>query len=412
MTSRKPFRPRGPWPLALLVFWTIPPLASFAAPPNAALTVRPGEVRLEGTLRGTDAAHQMLVLLVTRAQDPGRPALDLDPPRPKDILIRPSTALRPAAGAKASLEAFQPGDAVIVIGRSLGGGKPLVARLVAAPDTAPVALAPVKSGAAAVRQFLAARAAGRYADAYALLSPDTQRMVPLSRFETAADLPRDPNADGMTPLLTAISALFIDTHNTRGYRFQVMGTAPGDPSLVLVRAVAPSGPPFALKIATVPDGGGQRLDVMRSFTRTDPHALEMARSGAEQMSSLSNLKQIGLGIMQYAQDHANTLPDADKWVDEIMPYVKSEMLFHDPQAPAGQKWSYAYNTALSGVRIGAVNTPASTVIVFESTLGTKNASDGGASVPHPGWYKNGADYGFVDGHVKWLADAEKPSFAL
>ena len=271
------------------------------------------------------------------------------------------------------------------------------------------------AAAATVQRFLTTRAARQYPQAYALLSTETQREMPGQQFQNGPTLPRNPSSDGMTPLLTAVVMLFLDTHNTGGYRYFVLGALPSEPDVVLVRARPPGAANvFLLKIVAAPDAVNDmlRLDLMKSLMRTDPHALEMARKSAEQMSSLSNLRQIGLGIIMYAQDNKNTLPDADRWVDEIMPYLKSEPLFHDPSAPEGQRWSYAFNKALSGKKISQIAAPASTVVVFESTLGTKNASDTGASVPLPGWHKGGTDYAFADGHARWIRDSDKPSFRL
>src|SRR4028118_1234439 len=65
-----------------------------------------------------------------------------------------------------------------------------------------------------------------------------------------------------------------------------------------------------------------------------------ARENARRASCQSNLKQIGLGVMQYTQDYDEKLPnnfygtvgvDIDpKWVDVIQPYVKSTQLFTCP----------------------------------------------------------------------------------
>ena len=69
-----------------------------------------------------------------------------------------------------------------------------------------------------------------------------------------------------------------------------------------------------------------------------------ARENARRTSCLSNLKQIGLGLMQYTQDYdeqntrswygVNSGPsdatDKYKWMDAIYPYVKSEQIFNCP----------------------------------------------------------------------------------
>ena len=62
-----------------------------------------------------------------------------------------------------------------------------------------------------------------------------------------------------------------------------------------------------------------------------------AREQARKTSCLSNLKQIGLGILMYAQDFDETLvptatgvcpgPNAFGWADMILPYVKNDKVF-------------------------------------------------------------------------------------
>ena len=139
---------------------------------------------------------------------------------------------------------------------------------------------------------------------------------------------------------------------------------------------------------------------------------EKAKAG--QLASEANLRQIGLGIEQYIENHHERYPDAAHWMDEIIPYLvpaqvtgaarqqRIAALFHDPSAPAGQMWSYAYNRALSGLSLAKDDSPALTVAVFESTQGVRNANDGGQSVPSPGWHSGGSDFLFADTHVKWV----------
>lgn len=99
-----------------------------------------------------------------------------------------------------------------------------------------------------------------------------------------------------------------------------------------------------------------------------------ARENARRSRCQSNLKQIGLGLIQYAQDFDETVPhswynvnttsnntDIYKWMDAIYPYVKSEQIFVCPSdtlsntytyyknIPTGQGWanygSYGYNSS-------------------------------------------------------------------
>ena len=77
-----------------------------------------------------------------------------------------------------------------------------------------------------------------------------------------------------------------------------------------------------------------------------------ARENARRSSCMSNLKQIGLGTMQYTQDYDEYLPNDNygnaltdaKWMDVVYPYIKSEQLFTCP-SDAGANRIYDSNRA-------------------------------------------------------------------
>ncbi|BDI30275.1 hypothetical protein CCAX7_23260 [Capsulimonas corticalis] len=64
-----------------------------------------------------------------------------------------------------------------------------------------------------------------------------------------------------------------------------------------------------------------------------------AREKARQISCLSNLKQLGLGMLQYNQDNdesfarSNNPPDHNNWAQAIFPYVKSIDVYKCPDNP-------------------------------------------------------------------------------
>lgn len=72
-----------------------------------------------------------------------------------------------------------------------------------------------------------------------------------------------------------------------------------------------------------------------------------ARENARRASCQSNLRQIGLGILQYVQDYDEVLPSAAygnsdnnvgsyyRWQDAIYSYVKSQQIFNCPSHAAG-----------------------------------------------------------------------------
>ena len=287
---------------------------------------------------------------------------------------------------------------------------------------------------AVVRQFLTDRTAGNSGAAYALLSAYSQKAVLAKDFAAgpppSASAEVSSAANDLSTTALGLGALLVDPHNALGYSFTVIGPAPADPSVVLVRATPPAG---AIKLPTlsVPEAGTRHAVILRLLTVIDstthaprlaalealerfaaPKELDEEREKAHKIVSLSNLEQLSVGIILYEKDHHEMMPDADHWADEIMPYVKDESVFRDPSAPAREEWSYAFNRTLSHVYFGKVDYPAHTVMLFESSKGAKNASDTGQSVPLPGWHLGGTDYLTADGHAQWFADGTKLSYRL
>jgi prepilin-type N-terminal cleavage/methylation domain-containing protein/prepilin-type processing-associated H-X9-DG protein len=187
-----------------------------------------------------------------------------------------------------------------------------------------------------------------------------------------------------------------------------------------------------------------------------------ARENARRASCQSNLKQIGLGLIQYAQDYDERFPADSRdtapgeattnkfltqftiWADMIQPYIKSTQVFVCPSAskitspsppaasvPTSQNgliMSYAaasdnnfsapnYAFALHdepGVLLSRFTSTAETIMVGEPpdnanrTIGYKMGPTGSVLAGDP--YNNspgdlhlgGANYLWVDGHVKWM----------
>ena len=113
------------------------------------------------------------------------------------------------------------------------------------------------------------------------------------------------------------------------------------------------------------------------------------REQARIASSESNLKQIGLGVMLYAQDHNNNLPPTDSaegFKEAIGKYVTDPdgKLFIQPGAGV----PYAYNAKLSKQNMENYSNPAGIVLAREA-------------VPHPGGERAAL---YLDGHVKVIQD--------
>ncbi|MEI6500574.1 MAG: DUF1559 domain-containing protein, partial [Armatimonadota bacterium] len=106
-----------------------------------------------------------------------------------------------------------------------------------------------------------------------------------------------------------------------------------------------------------------------------------AREKARQSSCLSNVKQIALGMMQYAQDYDERMvpaamyyatPNYYTWMYLMQPYVKSSQIFTCPSSTA-TGWNGSLNTTqntgyglfrnLSGVALGTIQQPASCILI-------------------------------------------------
>ncbi|HEX9998099.1 MAG TPA: H-X9-DG-CTERM domain-containing protein [Abditibacterium sp.] len=124
----------------------------------------------------------------------------------------------------------------------------------------------------------------------------------------------------------------------------------------------------------------------------------------------TNLKQIGLGILMYAQDYDEKLPLAKPWIDVLQPYLKSEQIFNCPSLPKGARYGYAYNSKLSSKNEAIIPNLAETVSVYETSVLKRNAYGMGENRAFR--HEDGANYAFVDGHVKWFGKSAKPSFNI
>ncbi|RYX80833.1 DUF1559 domain-containing protein [bacterium] len=126
-----------------------------------------------------------------------------------------------------------------------------------------------------------------------------------------------------------------------------------------------------------------------------------ARENARRSSCMSNMKQLGLGIMQYTQDYderyeygsapvANTAFRGIGWAGQTAPYLKSRQIFNCPSdtntgggnvATSGTPVSYAFNTWLGGVNMAAVTDVARNVMLSEmSTKVNVNLADANEGV--------------------------------
>ena len=115
--------------------------------------------------------------------------------------------------------------------------------------------------------------------------------------------------------------------------------------------------------------------------------------------SLSNIKQLGLGIMQLSQDYDEVLSfSTANFQDRLMPYIKSTQLFLAPALDEDKAIAYAINPAIAGKSLASFDDVAHTVAIYEA------GPDG-----RPLFRFNGkAAVGFMDGHAALVGPEEMP----
>ena len=167
-----------------------------------------------------------------------------------------------------------------------------------------------------------------------------------------------------------------------------------------------------------------------------------AREKARQTSCLSNIKEIGLAILMYAQDYDETFPwcvvggGSYPWVAVISPYVKNDQIFACPSDSntAAGRCSYVYNLELNGYSLSVIHPrilaeieyPVNVLMVLDTIggwtvaaprgdIGFNSWPTGVTQLQPTGRHNGGDNYVFVDGHAKWYrnirtgADPDSPT---
>lgn len=179
-----------------------------------------------------------------------------------------------------------------------------------------------------------------------------------------------------------------------------------------------------------------------------------ARENARRASCMSNLKQIGLGMMMYVQDYDEQYPvgivgDLDvnnstpfsgaayctnmpcgifsvsdghatggyimSWMDLLQPYTKSTQIFVCPSQQYPQYGGYGYNIYINNlkstsppVKMATLNNPSTTAMLMDCNRPFCVYASPGQAVfvpqtrPDCAPHLDGYNMAFADGHVKFL----------
>ena len=142
-------------------------------------------------------------------------------------------------------------------------------------------------------------------------------------------------------------------------------------------------------------------------------ALSQAREKARQATCMSNLKQIYLATMMYADDYEDYyMPDSQGgayWVEWFRNYITIKILrcpthYYTPSYD-GTEFSYAYNGSFLRYSKRIFNAGSDKILWHDSSR-QYTASDTWAGYYYyrnaiGSWHSGGANYLFTDGHVEW-----------
>ncbi len=129
-------------------------------------------------------------------------------------------------------------------------------------------------------------------------------------------------------------------------------------------------------------------------------ALAKAKQRAQTIDCMNHMKQIDLALIMYANDNKQ-FPPAAAWCDLTTGYLgpKSATILKCGAADANVRSHYAMNAALANVPLNQIQSPAQTVLTFETDGGWNLA--GGPELLLKNFRHGGVVLvGFADGHCE------------
>ena len=134
------------------------------------------------------------------------------------------------------------------------------------------------------------------------------------------------------------------------------------------------------------------------------HFSDFRRGRVNQWNCVSNLKQVGLGTMQYVRDFDEVMPRAENWSRALWPYTRSVEIFQCPARLAtgygAIPQGYAFHRSATEASLSAFDNEAAMVLVFDSDGRFFDTTDNGTSLPQSARHPAGHGILFADGHVK------------
>jgi len=207
-----------------------------------------------------------------------------------------------------------------------------------------------------------------------LMAPDDPiRLVARSFIE---EFRRDMEREGFT--LDQFMTEFLFVPVKLGFDYDLVGTQRQDgQAQVTVRRTLRIDQ--ELHLVQAEDGTWQVkvLDSLKATTGAGKSYLAQAiggggQSGPDVWLSQANLRALHKAMQEYAEEHDQRLPPADRWVDEIELYLLDRSVLQCPTAPE-LECGYAMNTEASEADITDRAALGSLLLLFEWPSGERNA---------------------------------------
>ena len=210
-----------------------------------------------------------------------------------------------------------------------------------------------------------------------------------------------PTPSGMSILRALLGPEAVD--------YEVVGSkVEGDRAEVTLAAKVP----VTLVLRGIRSGPGWTIDLSRPLLPVKsnaPDPLKQATAVSDEAACQENLQQLVRAIEMYTEAYDGMLPDPDRWLGLVRPYLPTTARLNCPADPEPGV-SYAMNRNLRGKRRGEIANPALVPMLYESTLHTANPEGIRDGWPVPSRHPSGNLLAFVDGSIRSMSVA--PSFSV
>ena len=159
---------------------------------------------------------------------------------------------------------------------------------------------------------------------------------------------------------------------------------------------------FAADLVLEKENGSWHIDPiqtgLRSGSFTEEDARSLREAGAKEACE-RHMRAILLALGMYVEDYDGRLPNAERWMDQLRPYLKDQRAFHCPARPKATS-GYALNPGWAGKNLRQVANRARVPLLFEIAGTDKNGR--GSTFPIVAPHGGLTLVGFADGRIEWM----------